>query len=71
MSSQIFKNPIPSQLLIKLLNDIAIKTDKCYVLNNNAFKKINYLRPSFVFTKLKISSLSCAYNKNPALASKI
>lgn len=39
MSSQIFKEHVPNELLIKLLDDIAIKTEKCYVLNNNAYKK--------------------------------
>jgi hypothetical protein len=39
MSSQIFKNPIPNEILIKLLDEIAIKTEKCYILNNNAYKK--------------------------------
>ena len=39
MSSQIFKNSIPNQLLIELLDDIAIKNEKCYVLNNNSYKK--------------------------------
>ena len=39
MSSQIFKNQIPNQLLIDLLNDIAVKSDQCYVINNNSFKK--------------------------------
>ena len=63
MSKQIFKNPIPSQLLIKLLNDIAIKTDKCYVLNNNAYKKgmfndiiINFIeecKPYYYLSKRK------------------
>jgi hypothetical protein len=39
MTSQIFKNPIPNELVMKLLDDIAIKTDKCYVINNNVYKK--------------------------------
>ena len=39
MSSQIFKNNIPNELLFALINDIAIKTEKCYVINNNAYKK--------------------------------
>ena len=39
MSSQLFKQHIPNELLINLLNDIAIKTDKCYFLNNNSYKK--------------------------------
>ena len=39
MSLQIFKRQVPNELLIKLLNNIAIKNDKCYVLNNNSYKK--------------------------------
>jgi hypothetical protein len=39
MSSQIFKNKIPNEELIKLLEDIAVKTDKTYVINNVAYKK--------------------------------
>ena len=39
MSSQIFKKAFPNQLLIKLLDDIAVKTEKCYVLNTNSYKK--------------------------------
>jgi hypothetical protein len=39
MSSQIFKNKIPNEELIHLLEEIAIKTDKCYVMNNIAYKK--------------------------------
>ncbi len=72
MSSQIFKNPIPSQLLIKLLNDIAIKTDKCYVLNNNAFKKgifnniienfIEECKPYYYLSKRKYLEKKHTYN---------
>jgi hypothetical protein len=39
MSSQIFKNKIPNEELIQLLEDISIKTDKCYIINNIAYKK--------------------------------
>ena len=39
MSFQIFKDHVPNELLIKLLNDIAVKYEKCYVLNNNSYKK--------------------------------
>ena len=50
MSSQIFKNNIPNELLIKLLDDIAIKSDNCYVLNNNSYKKgiFNDTIPQFI-----------------------
>jgi hypothetical protein len=39
MSSQIFKEHIPNEKLIQLLNNIAIKSEKCYVLNNNSYKR--------------------------------
>jgi hypothetical protein len=39
MTSQLFKTHIPKQLLISLLEDIAIKTDKYYIVNNTAYKK--------------------------------
>jgi hypothetical protein len=39
MSSQIFKNKIPNEELIHLLEEISIKTDKCYIMNNIAYKK--------------------------------
>ena len=38
-ASQIFKNQVPNDLLIQLLDSIAIKTDKCYIINNNVYKK--------------------------------
>ena len=39
MPSQIFKNDIPNELLVKLLDDIAVKTEKYYILNNSSYKK--------------------------------
>ena len=36
MPSQIFKNDIPNELLVKLLDDIAVKTEKYYILNNSS-----------------------------------
>jgi hypothetical protein len=39
MSSQIFKNNIPNELLFALIESISIKTEKYYVVNNNAYKK--------------------------------
>jgi hypothetical protein len=35
MSSQIFKLPIPTQILIDLLEVISVKTDNYFVVNNN------------------------------------
>ena len=37
--SQIFKTKIPSEMLFPLLDDIALKNDKCYIINNIAYKK--------------------------------
>lgn len=48
MTSQIFKNPIPNNILFSLLEKIAVKTEKCYVFNNSAYKKglfTNTLQP--------------------------
>ena len=39
MTSQIFKYPFPKQLLIDLLEDIAIKSENSYIINNSSFKK--------------------------------
>lgn len=40
MASQIFKNTIPNEMLFQMLETIAIsKTDKCYVINKDSYKK--------------------------------
>jgi hypothetical protein len=39
MSTQIFKNDIPNDLLFNLLEDICMKNDKHYILNLESFKK--------------------------------
>ena len=50
MTSQIFKTQIPNQLLINLLEENAVKSDKCYVINNNVYKKgiFNESIPKFI-----------------------
>jgi hypothetical protein len=50
MTSQIFKTQIPNQLLISLLEENAVKSDKCYVVNNNVYKKgiFNESIPKFI-----------------------
>ena len=72
MSSQIFKNPIPKSLLSKLLDDIAVKTDKCYVVNNNSYKKgmfneliihfIEECKPYYHLSKRKYLERKPTYN---------
>jgi hypothetical protein len=39
MSTQIFKNKIPNEVFFNFLNNICVKNDKYYLLNNAAFKK--------------------------------
>ena len=72
MSSQIFKEHIPNELFLKLLDDIAVKSDKCYVINNCAFKKgmfnnsitnfINECSPYYHISKRKYLERKLTYN---------
>jgi hypothetical protein len=72
MTSQIFKNSIPNDMLINLLNDIAVKTEKCYVVNNNAYKKgifnesilkfIEECKPYYHLSKRKYLERKMTYN---------
>ena len=39
MSTQIFKNKIPSSILFNLLDNMCLKNDKHYILNLESFKK--------------------------------
>jgi hypothetical protein len=39
MSTQIFKNNVPNEILFELLNSICLKNEKCYILTIEAFKK--------------------------------
>ena len=72
MTSQIFKNNIPNELLINLLDGIAIKSENCYVLNNNAYKKgifnnliedfIKHCVPYYHLSKRKYLERKLTYN---------
>ena len=72
MSSQIFKNHVPNELLIKLFDDIAIKTEKYYIFNNSSYKKgifnniienfINQCRPYYHISKCKYLEKKLTYN---------
>jgi hypothetical protein len=42
MSSQIFKYPVPPNILFDFLESICVKKDKYYVLDKCAFKKASY-----------------------------
>ena len=39
MSKQIFKGKVPNELLFNLLNSICQKTEKCFIVSNDAIKK--------------------------------
>ena len=72
MNSQIFKQNVPNQLLIELLETIAIKSDKCYVINNNSYKKglvndviLNFIencKPYYHISKRKYLERKLTYN---------
>lgn len=40
MSNQLFKSDIPPKLLFDLLEKVCLKTDKYYLIDNNAYKKM-------------------------------
>jgi hypothetical protein len=42
MLKQIFRENIPIETLFGLLEKVCLKTDKYYLIDNNAFKKITY-----------------------------
>ena len=44
MSKQIFRRKIPHIILFKLLDDICLKTDKYYVFDVNAYKKMDFYK---------------------------
>jgi hypothetical protein len=39
MSTQIFKQIIPNEIVYKLLDEICLKNEKYYILNKDSFKK--------------------------------
>lgn len=43
MTKQIFKKPIPIEILFGLLSEICLKTEKYYFIDINAFKKMVFL----------------------------
>lgn len=51
MSKQIFRNIIPPQLLFDLLEQICLKTDKYYLVDMNAYKKMMYNEQHTHFTE--------------------
>ena len=42
MLKQIFKSNVPINILFDLLEKVCLKTDKYYLIDNNAYKKLMY-----------------------------
>jgi len=72
MSTQIFKKNVPTELLYFLLDDICLKNDKYYILNNNSYKKglfnetianfIEECKPYYHISKQKYLERKLTYN---------
>ena len=50
MPTQIFKAPIPNEMIKKVFDENAVKTDTGYIINNNVYKKgvFNDSIPKFI-----------------------
>lgn len=72
MSNQIFKNPVPNDLLFDLLDKICIKNDAYYMFNMDSFKKgvynndlqnfINLCLPYYHLSKRKYLERKLTHN---------
>lgn len=49
MSKQIFRKFIPPTILFPLLEEICLKTDKYYLIDNNAYRKMMYKELNVAF----------------------
>ena len=71
-TSQIFKKPVPTELLFSLLENICVKQNKHYVFNNISFKKgvfnndistfIEECKPYYHLSKQKYIDKKLTYN---------
>jgi hypothetical protein len=52
MSNQIFKKSLPVDILFELLDQICLKTEKYYLIDLNAFKKMVFLKLNEPFLTL-------------------
>lgn len=72
MSKQIFKKPIPADMLFSLLDTICIKEENNYIFNNNSYKKglfensippfVESCRPYYHTSKQKYVDKKLTYN---------
>ena len=72
MSSQIFKNPVPTNLFFELLDKICLKNEKHFTFNSDSFKKgiyteeiqkfINACIPYYFISKRKYLERKLTHN---------
>ena len=72
MSTQIFKNKVPTVLLFELLDSICLKTEKYYIINIETFKKgvfkdliqvfFEQCKPYYHISKKKYLERKLSYN---------
>ena len=72
MTSQIFKQPIPNNLLFDLLDKICLKNNKHYIFNSDSYKKgvfneeiqkfIELCKPYYFISKRKYLDKKLSYN---------
>ena len=70
--SQIFKSKIPTDILFKLLDNIATKDEKKYIVDNNSYKKgilnnsidefLENCKPYYFLSKKKYLEKKITYN---------
>jgi len=51
MLRQIFRENPPIELLIDLLERVCLKTDKYYLVDNNAYRKVLFHKHDIIFTE--------------------
>lgn len=72
MLKQIFRDNVPISLLFDLLEKICLKTEKYYLIDQNAYKKLTYMRydksfldsilPYYQISKKFYATRKCTYN---------
>jgi hypothetical protein len=80
-SNQTFKKPFPKELLLELLENICIKTDKYYIINHDAYKKgvfndsiVGFLekcKPFYHLSKQKYLERKLTYNSFTTIVRQI
>ena len=81
MSSQIFKQNIPTKIFFDLLNSICLKNEKYYILHTESFKKgvfkeeiqnfIEFCKPYYHISKRKYLERKLTYNSFTTIVRQI